>query len=714
MSSSLLYSFLTKILLLQSFYVIVASTATADEEYPGFPEPLTISNFKENLSEGLHIVEFYSPYCSHCQNLEPIWKETWKQFQEESQKFNVYFNQVNCIESGDLCQEENIEAYPTIRLYNKDGIIKMYPFNGERTVEGLLSFARNEAKHLNNFGEDWSGSKSIPLSDVEFVDMISGKGDEPFLVSFWPTEDMTDLDSKNVQFFDCEECNVFLRTWKQLSNTLAVSGIRTGHLNCVKYHILCKHLGYSTLTELNAFDHDRRPTVAMVLPNKTTNNLFKYNRDYSLTPSDYQDFAESLYENNLLPEIGKSELLSKMRYRFDFKKDGVAPINKQTINVVFVYDPKTVVPEDYDVFEYLLEPLSKIPNVRLYQSSEDIMSLPILGYHDFNQMINYNTTEETKLPNEEYLTMATLTQLPTFVLFKDGDLIPKVFHGYSTTEMRNPDLIMQWIEENSLPLISNVDSSNIEKLINFQPNLYSSLSILCVQAKDDTEQKEENNMNNKEKILENFLISHYDYDNIRMNYMFEKIIKRRQKKEAIVKALREKQASAKKVVAAMRYEILHEDNLQNLLGYVDLLDVNALIEKLTGQYFKGTVEEGDVLIIDKANRQLYVTKISGDMTDSDSPYILRENLLSINIPEKSQFKSFINSFPIKIGSEGQSKNYGKTFLILIVFIITIYLVISRLVKIFDQIKRNKNYNAKRDTVGLLGNSEKQLTRDKDK
>ena len=714
MSSSLLYSFLTKILLLQSFYVIVASTATADEEYPGFPEPLTISNFKENLSEGLHIVEFYSPYCSHCQNLEPIWKETWKQFQEESQKLNVYFNQVNCIESGDLCQEENIEAYPTIRLYNKDGIIKMYPFNGERTVEGLLSFARNEAKHLNNFGEDWSGSKSIPLSDVEFVDMISGKGDEPFLVSFWPTEDMTDLDSKNVQFFDCEECNVFLRTWKQLSNTLAVSGIRTGHLNCVKYHILCKHLGYSTLTELNAFDHDRRPTVAMVLPNKTTNNLFKYNRDYSLTPSDYQDFAESLYENNLLPEIGKSELLLKMRYKFDFKKDGVAPINKQTINVVFVYDPKTVVPEDYDVFEYLLEPLSKIPNVRLYQSSEDIMSLPILGYHDFNQMINYNTTEETKLPNEEYLTMATLTQLPTFVLFKDGDLIPKVFHGYSTTEMRNPDLIMQWIEENSLPLISNVDSSNIEKLINFQPNLYSSLSILCVQAKDDTEQKEENNMNNKEKILENFLISHYDYDNIRMNYMFEKIIKRRQKKEAIVKALREKQASAKKVVAAMRYEILHEDNLQNLLGYVDLLDVNALIEKLTGQYFKGTVEEGDVLIIDKANRQLYVTKISGDMTDSDSPYILRENLLSINIPEKSQFKSFINSFPIKIGSEGQSKNYGKTFLILIVFIITIYLVISRLVKIFDQIKRNKNYNAKRDTVGLLGNSEKQLTRDKDK
>lgn len=709
-----LVNLVAKILLLQLFYVSVTSTTTTspDEKYPGFPEPLTKANFKESLSEGLHIIEFYSPYCMHCKSLEPIWKETWKLFQEESHKLNVYFNQVNCIESGDLCQEENIEAFPTIRLYNKDGIIKTYPSNGQRTVAGLLKFARNEAKNPNNFDEVGSESKSVPLKDVEFVDMISGKGDEPYLVSFWPTEDMADLDSKNIEFFDCEECHAFVRTWKQVSNKLSFSGIRTGHLNCVKYPILCKHLGYSKLAKKNTFDDDRRPEVVMILPNKTTNNLFKYNHGYSLNPSDYQNFAESLYENSQLPEIGALELLSKIRYNFDFKKDSLIPLDKQTIDVVFTYDPKTVVPEDYDVFEYLLEPLTKFPNVRLYQSSEDIMKLPIVGYYEFNRKINYNLTEETKIPNEEYLTMATLTQLPTFVLFKDGDLIPKVFHGYSTTEMRNPDLIMKWIEENSLPLISKVDSSNIKKLINFQPDLYNSLSLLCVQTKDDPNQKEKKNMNNKGKFIENFLISHYDYDNVRMNYMFEKILKRRQKKDAIVKALREKHASAKKVVAAMRYEILHEDNLQNILGYVDLLDVSAVMEKLTGEHFEGNLKEGDVLMIDKTNRQVHLTRISDDITDSDSPYILRENLLSINIPEKAQSKSFSNSFPMRVDDKKKRKSIGRNFISLIGFIIISYLIIPRIANILKQVKRNRNYNAKRDTVGLLGNFEKQSIRDK--
>ena len=710
--SSSLYRFLTKILLLQSFYITVVFAVTADNKYPGFPKPLTGSNFKESISEGLHIIDFYSPYCTHCKSLEPIWKETWKQFQEESQKLNVYFNQVNCIESGDLCQEENIEAFPTIRLYDKDGIIKTYPLNGKRTVESFLNFARAEARNLNNFDEVGSDSKSVPLSDVEFVDMISGKAEEPFLVSFWPTENMENLDSKKVEFFDCEECNAFVRTWKQLSNKLELSGIRTGHLNCIKYPILCKNLGYSKLAKKYTFNDDRRPEVAMVLPNKTTNNLFKYNRDYSLVPSDYQDFAESLYENSLLPEIGSSELLSKMKYKFDFKKNSIIPIDKQTVSIVFAYDPKTLVPEDYDVFEYLLEPLSKIPNVRLYQSSEDILSLPILGYDEFNRIINYNTTEETKLPNEEYLTVATLTQLPTFILFRDGDLIPKVFHGYSTAEMRNPDLIMKWIEENSLPLISRVDSSNIGKLISFQPDLYNSLSIVCVQTKDDPNQKEQKHMNDKEKILENFLISHYDYDNVRMNYMFEKLLKKRQKKDTIVKALKEKQVSAKKMVAAMRYDISHEDNLQNTLGYVDLLDVDALIEKLTDHPFEGKIEEGDILIIDKANKRLYITKISSNITDSDSPYVLRENLLSINIPEKSQFKSFINSFPIKINDKKQFNGFIKNFISIIALIIIIYLAISIVVNIFRQIRVNKNYKAKRNTIGLLGNFETKSFRDK--
>lgn len=40
-----------------------------------FPDPLTATNFETEVSKHLHVVEFFSPYCSHCKHMAPKWKE---------------------------------------------------------------------------------------------------------------------------------------------------------------------------------------------------------------------------------------------------------------------------------------------------------------------------------------------------------------------------------------------------------------------------------------------------------------------------------------------------------------------------------------------------------------------------------------------------------------------------------------------------------------
>ena len=67
---------------------------------------------------------------------------------------------------------------------------------------------------------------------------------------------------------------------------------------------------------------------------------------------------------------------------------------------------------------------------------------------------------------------------------------------------------------------------------------------------------------------------------------------------------------------------------------------------------------------------------------------------------------------MRVDDKKKRKSFGRNFISLIGFIIISYLIIPRIANILKQVKRNRNYNAKRDTVGLLGNFEKQSIRDK--
>jgi len=100
---------------------------------------LTGVNFDEFVSEkGANIlVMFYAPWCGHCKNLYPVWDTLADKYKSSGLKVGKIDSTMNEIKGMD-----NINSFPTIRLYKKDGTQSEY--NGERTVEGIAKFIETD------------------------------------------------------------------------------------------------------------------------------------------------------------------------------------------------------------------------------------------------------------------------------------------------------------------------------------------------------------------------------------------------------------------------------------------------------------------------------------------------------------------------------------------------------------------------------------------
>ncbi|PWZ01080.1 thioredoxin-like protein [Testicularia cyperi] len=81
---------------------------------------LTSGNFTSSVGTGMWMVEFYSPYCVHCKRFAPTWKDLVESDRHLEDSSDFHFARVNCIAQGDLCNKQNINAYPSIELY-RDG-----------------------------------------------------------------------------------------------------------------------------------------------------------------------------------------------------------------------------------------------------------------------------------------------------------------------------------------------------------------------------------------------------------------------------------------------------------------------------------------------------------------------------------------------------------------------------------------------------------------
>lgn len=108
-------------------------------------------------------VDFYAGWCSHCRDLAPTWEKlaqlmtsvgeslgknqhpddyTDAEFEEAQKvKLPVAIAKIDCVENNDVCsQQENIRAYPTLRLFVDGVSYSGGDYHGHRTVLEMVEW----------------------------------------------------------------------------------------------------------------------------------------------------------------------------------------------------------------------------------------------------------------------------------------------------------------------------------------------------------------------------------------------------------------------------------------------------------------------------------------------------------------------------------------------------------------------------------------------
>ncbi|XP_012869009.1 PREDICTED: protein disulfide-isomerase A6 [Dipodomys ordii] len=105
---------------------------------------LTPSNFNREViqSNGLWLVEFYAPWCGHCQRLTPEWKKA-----ATALKDVVKVGAVNADTHQSLGGQYGVQGFPTIKIFgaNKN---KPEDYQGGRTGEAIVDAALSALRQL--------------------------------------------------------------------------------------------------------------------------------------------------------------------------------------------------------------------------------------------------------------------------------------------------------------------------------------------------------------------------------------------------------------------------------------------------------------------------------------------------------------------------------------------------------------------------------------
>ncbi|VFQ62616.1 unnamed protein product [Cuscuta campestris] len=95
-------------------------------------------NFSEFIAKNKYVmVEFYAPWCGHCQALTPEYAAAATELKGEE----VALAKVDATEEAELAQKYEVQGFPTVYLF-VDGVHK--PYNGQRTKEAIVAWIKKK------------------------------------------------------------------------------------------------------------------------------------------------------------------------------------------------------------------------------------------------------------------------------------------------------------------------------------------------------------------------------------------------------------------------------------------------------------------------------------------------------------------------------------------------------------------------------------------
>ncbi|KAK7207443.1 thioredoxin-like protein [Myxozyma melibiosi] len=160
-----LFAFLALVLAIPVDEPAAKSTAAKDPTVD-----LDSTTFKSSIAKGTWWVKHFSPYCPHCKALAPIWSQAAEELAADANTADFHFANVDCVAQGDLCDQNDVTAYPTLILYRDGVLVERYPVRGSKTLEGLKSYALSQFKAGGSAG----GAESEDTIEDAAVGVVKG------------------------------------------------------------------------------------------------------------------------------------------------------------------------------------------------------------------------------------------------------------------------------------------------------------------------------------------------------------------------------------------------------------------------------------------------------------------------------------------------------------------------------------------------------------
>ncbi|CAK9184073.1 unnamed protein product [Ilex paraguariensis] len=182
---------------------------------------LNPSNFKSKVlnSNGVVLVEFFAPWCGHCQALTPTWEKAATVL-----KGVATVAALDADAHQSLAQEYGIQGFPTIKVFapGKPPV----DYQGARDVKPIVEYALQQIKALlkERLNGKAAGGSSEKLEPSASVELNSRNFDELVLKS---------KDLWIVEFFApwCGHCKKLAPEWKKAANKLK-GKVKLGHVDC--------------------------------------------------------------------------------------------------------------------------------------------------------------------------------------------------------------------------------------------------------------------------------------------------------------------------------------------------------------------------------------------------------------------------------------------------------------------------------------------------
>ncbi|OLY82709.1 Thioredoxin domain-containing protein 5 [Smittium mucronatum] len=232
---------------------------------------LDSKNFKQAIANETWFVKFYSPKCGFSKRLAPKWKKMAEDLHLDAKSKGIHFAEFDCLKDGDLCNEELVDGYPTLFLYNKRKQIEEYP--GVNEYSDLVEYVgKLEKRFPQSVSENNSNDTSVvvePKKTEVSTDKVPVTGEVKSL-DIDSYEEMVKKEPMFIKFYSptCIHCIEFAPNWIKLAQLLK-GKVELYEVDCPQNTDFCNKQG------INGY-----PTLKLVYKDKSL--FYEESRDVEL------------------------------------------------------------------------------------------------------------------------------------------------------------------------------------------------------------------------------------------------------------------------------------------------------------------------------------------------------------------------------------------------------------------------------------------------